>query len=259
MKRQTRSSFKRRMIVAGLAMFMSVSLISTGFAAFVISSQSKAEGGDNIQVGVISDKAMKITINNQNNLGTFKLDINPIDNRGLVRASGQEEGEGEVMSITISGSISNPSYLNSLTLKLDSAEENDDFIQTAITAQYIESPEEYVGTGYSFTSEEIAQIRTNGTFSHTITLKWGAHFNGYNPGFYYDNEYYDTGTSSWVAISTGTPFEGNNAEIVADLADFKRVFHKAEGQGLTDDAYFLEHQNEYVAKKYKVTITASAA
>ena len=49
---------------------MALALISSGFATFVISSQSSKDGQGNVQVGTVSDKAMTITIDNDDNLGS---------------------------------------------------------------------------------------------------------------------------------------------------------------------------------------------
>lgn len=248
----TRRSYRRKRVVLGLALFMSIALISSGFATFVISSQSSNDGEGNVQVGTVSDKAMTITINNEDNIGSFILDTKKIDNRGAVRCDSTSEYE-ENLSITITGLISNVDYLGKMNIRLDEAEDGDHFLDEAVTKEYIELPECASTEGYTLTAEEIGAIKNaQGVFSYTIDLKWGAAFNYLNPGFYYDNEKYEN--DQWVAI-TEDRFEGTGEDIKATLLDLKRTFHDVPKE-LTNDEFF-ETQDKYAARKYKVTITVS--
>ncbi|MCI5746158.1 MAG: hypothetical protein MR270_07775, partial [Erysipelotrichaceae bacterium] len=74
MLKLTKRSYRRKRVVMGVALFMSIALISTGFAAFVISSQSKDDTSGNITVGTISDKNIKVEITNKESLGSFIFD-----------------------------------------------------------------------------------------------------------------------------------------------------------------------------------------
>ena len=175
------------------------------------------------------------------------------DNRGMVRSDGITD---ENLSITIEGSISNFEYLGGLNVKLAELEQGDTFIDDAVAKGYIDlsdcpfADEE----GYNFSSDEIQAIKNaSGVFSFTISLKWGSTFNGMNPGFYYDNEYYDN--DRWNEI-TENRFEGTAEEVKATLLDLRRTFYDVPAS-VSDEEFFLS-QNNYAPKKYKVTISASA-
>ena len=62
MAKLTKKSYRRKRMLMGLALFMSVALISTGFAAWVISSSVEKESNSNVQVGTISDKSIGLTV-----------------------------------------------------------------------------------------------------------------------------------------------------------------------------------------------------
>ena len=248
----TRRSYRRKRMVLGVALFMAIALISSGFATFVISSQSKNDGQGNVQVGTVSDKAMTITIDNKDNLDSFVLDTKKVDNKGQVRCD-STSAEEENLAVTITGSISNVEYLGVFNIKLEEAEEGDDFLDQAVAKGYIELPECAKPEGYTLSTEEINAIKNaQGLFSYTIELKWGKTFNYMNPGFYYDNEKYEN--DQWVPI-TEDRFEGTGEEIKTTLTDLKRTFHDVP-DSISDEEFF-ETQDRYAARKYKVTITVS--
>ena len=59
----TRKSYKRNIIVFGVMLFMGIALVSTGFATWVLSQNTQIEvNGQNVNVGVVSDNALKISI-----------------------------------------------------------------------------------------------------------------------------------------------------------------------------------------------------
>lgn len=57
----TRKSYKRNIIVFGLMIFMGIALVSTGFATWVLSQDTSVQDGGNVNVGVVSDNALKVT------------------------------------------------------------------------------------------------------------------------------------------------------------------------------------------------------
>ena len=56
MAKLTKKSYKRKRVLMGLALFMSIALVSTGFAAWVISSSVEKEGEGHVSAGTVSDK-----------------------------------------------------------------------------------------------------------------------------------------------------------------------------------------------------------
>lgn len=70
--RLTRRSYKRKIIVFGMLLFAGISLISTGFAAWLISQGSEKQTGGSVDVGIVTDKSVEIV-----NL-VFEADINKV-------------------------------------------------------------------------------------------------------------------------------------------------------------------------------------
>ena len=57
----TRKSYRRKLIMFGAAIFMSLALTATGFAAWVLSQDTSVDAGGNGEVGIVSDNELKIT------------------------------------------------------------------------------------------------------------------------------------------------------------------------------------------------------
>ena len=85
MAKLTKKSYRRKRMLMGLALFMSIALISTGFAAWVISSSVEKDGGGNVSAGTVSDKSISLEINNAADLGTVKFEPCKEDTSGRVR------------------------------------------------------------------------------------------------------------------------------------------------------------------------------
>ena len=60
MSKITRRSYKRKKIVMGVALFGAIALVSTGFAAWVLSASAQNQQQGNIKVGEVSDKSMAV-------------------------------------------------------------------------------------------------------------------------------------------------------------------------------------------------------
>ena len=118
MARLTKKSYKRKRIAIGLSLFASTALVSTGFAAWIVSSQANAEGNGSVSIGQIKDAALKIEIENADNVGKFSFGPLAEDNRGLVKFD-DTDGESENLTITINGTFENAQYLNNLTIRMD--------------------------------------------------------------------------------------------------------------------------------------------
>lgn len=219
MARLTKKSYKRKRIAIGLSLFASTALVSTGFAAWIVSSTANAEGNGSVSMGQITDAALGITVENKDNLGKFSFGPLANDNRGIVIYD-QRDGESEALSITIRGEIANAQYLDDLTIQMDEVIPSGQAsrITAAVTAGYIVAPECFTTPVSIITNGEITQVSAgdNGekvnmegvsynrsgetaSFSYTISFKWGAKFEGRNPGCYFDREDYSP-TTNWTPI-----------------------------------------------------------
>ncbi|MDD7315716.1 MAG: hypothetical protein PUH11_08325 [Bacilli bacterium] len=173
----TRNSFKRKAIIFGVMIFMSIALISTGFAAWIISTNAKNQQNGNIEVGVVTEKNIKIEdVKFKDGKKSFIFEPKETDNTGRVRNDGSNF---ESLSVTIEGKITNVEYLNTLMITLNLPTT----LSTAASAtkNYIVLPE------CAKSAQEVTVDRQTGLFSYTITFKWGSAFKDQNPGEYYDN------------------------------------------------------------------------
>ena len=182
----TRNSFKRKAIIFGVMIFMSIALISTGFAAWIISTNAKNQQNGNIEVGVVTEKNIKIEdVKFKDNKKSFIFEPKESDNTGRVR---NDKINFESLSVTIEGKITNVEYLNTLMITLNLPTT----LSTAASAtkNYIVLPE------CASSAQEVTVNRETGAFSYTITFEWGSAFKGQNPGEYYDNTDASQGGSS---------------------------------------------------------------
>lgn len=245
MAKLTKKSYKRRRVVMGLALFMSIALISTGFAAWVISSQSKDNSTGNVGVGVIDDKNIKVEITNKSDLGGFYFEPKKEDRSG--RITSKDEDNFENLSITIEGKVNNPSYVGSLKVELvEVASETDGKITPkakedsglykANEANYIVTPScFYNPTDITLSSTTETSIN----FSYTITFEWGSLFGSMNPGEYFDED------------EVGKTID--DATMMERLVGLRSTIY-----GTTGDTSEPLYQNKDVeAPKYAVIVTAT--
>lgn len=178
MTRLTRNSYKRKIILFGIFIFVSIALISTGFAAWVMSSDATDNSNSNVDVGLVNDASLKIELTNKNELQSFKFLFEPAagDNTGRVRLD-KETNLTEQLSFTIQGKISNVEILDKLTILMVLPSG----MQKAIDLNYI-VPDACVGS-----AQEI-DVQPDGSFEYTLKFTWGTAFKGQNPSLYYDND-----------------------------------------------------------------------
>lgn len=196
--RLTRNSFKRKIIVFGVAIFMSVAMMATGFAAWVISSNAKVDGQIGVQVTTIEEASIKVTLDStlfpdkvgevythKNNF-VFGTDAN--DTKGKVKGS-VDDVLAENLTIRIAGKVEGIEQLGKLTLVIDFGE----VLRGVADAEYITLP----ATEICFFDVTNPEAKTEGAiftdnsddtadFSFNITLGWGKKFAYVNPGYYYD-------------------------------------------------------------------------
>ncbi|MBQ8206449.1 MAG: hypothetical protein IJZ77_03220 [Bacilli bacterium] len=247
MARITRRSYKRKRIVLGVALFMSVALISSGFAAFVISSTATGEGNGNVSVGTVSDKALTITLDSTD-IGSIIFDTFQEDKQGNVRSD--DTGPYESLSVTVSGTIGNYNFLGGLNFRLQ--ENGSENMLAAANAGYIELPTCMSPTGVDFTDAEVNAVKNNeGRFSYTVTFGWGDAFAGLNPGEYFDNETYSNGT--WTDCNP-LVFTGSPDTIQPILLDFRKTVYGADSDYNEDTQYDAKYQGP----SFTLIITATS-
>lgn len=202
MRKLTRRSYNRKLIVFGLVLLMAIGMISTGFAAWVMSSVNNADVDAGVTVGTISDASMTVTVDQWRKEGEdttekwygdiLSFDARNGDNEGRIRADGTDADEQ--LTVEITGKVTNVAALGDLTLSIKLPES----LAAAIDAKYI-ALSLGTGTSESYNADtdtltvskadlNFATSGADGTFSYTLTFVWGSYFGGVNPCDFYDSD-----------------------------------------------------------------------
>ncbi len=231
--RLTRRSFRRKLVMFGVAIFASLSITATGFAAWVLSTDANREVEGGVELGSVSDAGVEIenlTFLDKNGdalIKNFKFEPAAGDVDGRVRAD--DKGNVEDMDILIGWTIKN--YQNVAESRIDF--KVPESIQNAIDKKYISLPAEFVlrtiseeNTApdteeiegktyyvYEFDASGIQQTGKKGDLSYTYIQKngitdvefklllkfnWGEAFDKMNPSEYYDFTYGEDGKGDKV-------------------------------------------------------------
>lgn len=211
MAKLTRNSYKRKIILFGVIVFMSIALISTGFAAWVMSQEKKQSTSGNVTVGAVTEGNIEVILDPLT-VKDFKFEPKESDTTGRVR---NDKTNFESLTVTVTGTIKNTQFLKEATIKMNVK----DAVKQAETDGYIILPE-------CANSEVVLKTLTeSGTnekkFSYDITFKWGSKFGGENPGEYYDSAAFNP---SEEELSS---FEGTQEEkITAYIKSVLNAFHE---------------------------------
>lgn len=210
MAKLTRNSYKRKIILFGVIVFMSIALISTGFAAWVMSQEKKQSTSGNVTVGAVTEGNIEVILDPLT-VKDFKFEPKESDTTGRVR---NDKTNFESLTVTVTGTIKNTQFLKEATIKMNVK----DAVKQAETAGYIILPE-------CANSEVVLTLTESGTnekkFSYDITFKWGSKFGGENPGEYYDSTAFNP---SEEELSS---FEGTQEEkITAYIKSVLNAFHE---------------------------------
>ena len=222
----TRRSYKRKIITLGVTIFTAVAMAATGFASWVLSSNSTADVNGGLQVGVVKDASIKIDVETSGGEGTgqniFAFEPQRSDVSGKVKHSGSETDYAEALAVTVTAKIHNAKNVGKIYVGMTVPQG----IQTAAQQGYITLPSctdgyrYIIGTENSSgdaTASSAANLETEGysytydastdvaTFTYVVKFDWGAKFGGQNPGIYYDlEENKDNYTYEQIAESLGT-------------------------------------------------------
>ena len=210
MAKLTRNSYKRKIILFGVIVFMSIALISTGFAAWVMSQEKKQSTSGNVTVGAVTEGNIEVILD-ELTVKDFKFEPKESDTTGRVR---NDKTNFESLTVTVTGTIKNTQFLKEATIKMNVK----DAVKQAETAGYIILPE-------CANSEVVLTLTESGTnekkFSYDITFKWGSKFGGENPGEYYDSAAFNPSEGELSS------FEGTQEEkITAYIKGVLNAFHE---------------------------------
>ena len=114
MAKLTKNSYKRKVILFGVLLFMSIALISTGFAAWIMSTNANYEDDGNVSVGTVTDGSIKLT---DVALSTDSIKFEPLeeDTTGRVRNDGTNF---ESLRIVVTGNVSPRDILGEFRIEL---------------------------------------------------------------------------------------------------------------------------------------------
>ncbi len=274
-------------------MFMSLALVATGFAAWVLSKDAQKEESGAVEIGAVTEASVEISEitflkdnDAQVNPDRFVFEPLSTDTTGRVRYDGESAPEN--LDVKFTWSISNYQIVGDLFVDFLVPEA----VYTAITEEWLALPEGFAlqtatETKKNDDQEDVtykvlrytiqnqagaitASGATNdGILSYTVTkdgdtvsavaftmnipFSWGAEFDGLNPGIYYDTPYPD-------APSKGTGVDFN--VVKATLNQFKAKLHGIEYnetfEGLPEgDKKTLYDENPI--DKYYIIINANVA
>lgn len=231
MKKVTRHAFSKKAIMITASLFVTLALITTGFAAWLISSGASGEGTGNITTATIDDARLGLTVAMAEGKDFVCFGPQADDDVPDIRyrdPKGGEKDDKEVLVATVTGTITNYDRLKEFNITIKISDK-------ALTAAGYEWTETNEGSSksrtYTYNSEKayIAlpdyavdtdgrflplpsdiskttapktilatdSMFTDGTtenekkFSFDVTFGWGAKFEGCNPGRYLDREVAD--------------------------------------------------------------------
>ena len=225
MKKVTRHAFSKKAIMITASLFVTLALITTGFAAWLISSGASDEGTGNITTATIDDARLGLTVAMAEGKDFVCFGPQADDDVPHIMYEPPKEGEKddkEVLTATVTGTIKNYDRLKefNITIKIsdkalkaagytwpETGESSRTYTYNAEKA-YISLPEYAVDTYGRFlplpsdTSKTTApktisagdSMFTAGAnenekkFTFDVTFGWGEKFKGCNPGKYLDRE-----------------------------------------------------------------------
>lgn len=253
MSKITRRSYKRKKIIMGASLFGAIGLVSTGFAAWVLSAPtSKAADPASLNVGEITDKNMEfsdihtylpgyVLPSEQNPAGVptdpsdeFHFEPLSSDKSGRVRYGGEQP---ESLKLDVVGDLTRVQNLGSITGKITVSDSDKTKLEYAIGKKYIVAPEAYgdtelalwtkdepspaVNTNFSYVTSTNEAGDEVMTFVYKVFFQWGEAFDGKNPCEYFDED------EEAKLIPTGTPndelgsLEGGKSTVGAILKDMR--------------------------------------
>lgn len=195
MARQTRNAYKRKVILFGLLIFVSIALISTGFAAWYISASTSEQKDGQITMGTVSDGRLAIEglaiTSPRGALISFEPKID--DTKEIGGSNNLIYGDGveyENLKVTVSGKVTPVANVDKVTIYFIVPES----VKAAATANYIVLPEcATLKVGETLTSAngaetagKVVSIDEEGNFSLVVEITWGSVFGGENPASHYN-------------------------------------------------------------------------
>lgn len=255
----TRKHYNRKILSFGLVLFLAVALLSTGFAAWIMSTGAEEENGGNVSIGAVTDGSLEFTEvkwAGDNNLISFDAKENDVT--GSIKWDGSNSAN---LIIEITGKISPKEYLDDLTIVMEIPAS----VKAAADAGYIVLPdcakeggvvlvENGVATNDGTVFAALKGTDDYWTFNYKVIFKWGKKFNGKNPSVYLDEATKEVPKGEGTENVSFTYEEKINAMLA-----FKRTIYGFSAE--VGDANYKSDDEvlSYVDNlEFKMTITATA-
>lgn len=273
MAKLTRKSYKRKKIAFAAVILGGVALVSSGFAAWVLSANATGHATGGVTVGEVKDASLEMTITRQSynfetskwgdekelNGAKFCFEPKKEDAQGVL-ASGQTQNrvfndgknfEQLEIRYVVAVSSTNQNAFKQLNVKMEEATATKK-IDTAInTKNWVTAPKCYAADGFTIestnttTADEVNKVKTssstdtNGTkYTWTIIFSdsfgWGTAFKKLNPGNYFDED-----------------ADGKNAVL-------KTEDEKTDQTGTSVESILKDMHNTLDNAEFKITFTAVA-
>lgn len=246
MKKELNSKSKRKWIIGGLAAFTSISLLTTGFAIWVVGVNSTENKNDvNVTVDTAQNKSIVFTMtltsssielkeSNTSDGKMVRVESSDVRNDPLtisysnmqivygdkagfdydcIKFSIAEPGEGETESYA------------SVKSK-DSKLTGEGYARATGTYTYLEAPDTIMLSNLDKTQND--SITTYSSASGSLTFKWGSFFDNKSPATYYNTKYANENDNAKLATASGeittelndmnTQLNGKKIKLVATLA-----------------------------------------
>ncbi len=280
--RFTRRSYRRKLLIFGVSIFMSLALSATGFAAWVVSKNADVSANGSVEIGAVTEASIAvsdITFVEDGTAPTQKFVFEPksTDTTGRVRHDGKNSAEN--LDVKFTWKVDNYQLVSDLHVDFKLPEN----VYKAIEKNWLALPSHFEvlnttegieGTSYkvarysiqtadskitesgtkdgilSYTVTKDGDLVTSVTFMMTVNFTWGTAFAGENPGLYYDKD----------TEGKEIPLD----QVKATLNEFKATLHgipyDAAFEALSeDDKKALYEKDEYQIGNYYISIIAQVA
>ena len=285
----TRKSYNRRVFTFGALVFLSIALISTGFATWVMSTNASAGNNGGVTVDTITEGSLEfkggITFVDEKD---FRFNPDAADTKGEIKASAdikEESNNDENLSVAIKFEILPKQYLDYLSIQMTSIPAG---IRKAAEQKYIVLPEcveeikiypdNQYPEGLSAPSNVVVQDNEGQTgyiVTYTINFSWGEFFDkdcvedidasdNLNPGYFLDGEKNSKATYSYnekkeIMTDLRATIYGLEKQVtgVDEERTVKYVYTNPETNATTD--YTIDQMLGYTPEKalsYGVTVYA---
>ena len=228
MKKVTRHAFSKKAIMITASLFVTLALITTGFAAWLISSGASGEGTGNITTATIDDARLGLTVAMAEGKDFVCFGPQADDKVPHIMYDPPKEGEKddkEVLTATVTGTIRNYDRLEkfNITIKISDkaltaagytwTETNEGSLKSRtytynagnacislpeyavdMDGRFLPLPSDSSKTTAPKTISAGDSMFTDGAtenekkFTFDVTFGWGEKFKGCNPGRYLDRE-----------------------------------------------------------------------